>query len=161
MFLFHFIFAHSLSLACAPTADTTTMSVSGRTRQSTIGPKRWLAWGLSPKSSQIFLTIRWLAFDRLICVLVATISSRWWKSRLSSTIRPSLRRSRTLHFGLTRCTSVCLTDVTVICRVVRREVTPYGSWWWTSSIDVKIQALTKTYQDVLWWTRARAFWLVS
>lgn len=136
------------------------MSDSGRMPRSTRGQKRWPVSVSSWRSSLTSPTTRWWDFVRHICVSVATINSRWWRSRLSSTIQPSRRHSTIHHFGPTRCTSVCRTDATATCKHARHEVTPYGRWLWMSWIDAKIQAPMHTFPAVLWLTRAPTFSLV-
>lgn len=86
---------------------TTTTSASGRMPPSTIGRRRWPAWESSPRSLPTWRTIAWWVSGRRICELAVTISSPWWRNRLSCTIPPLPRLWTILRFGRIQCTSGC------------------------------------------------------
>lgn len=138
-----------------------TTSDSGRMRQSTRGRKKWPDSVLLLRNLPISAITLLSVFVRHTCVSVATISSQWWKSRLSCTIQQSLHRSTIHHCGHTQCTSECHIAAMEIFRLALLALMPSGKWSWMNSIDVRIQLMMNICQVVLWLTRAQTFWLVS
>lgn len=125
-----------------------------------IGPRKWPAWELLPKSTPTSQTTQWSESEHRIYALAVTINSPWWKNKPSSTIPPLRRHYQIHHYGRTPCTSRCRIVATEIFNHARPVPTPSGKWSWTSWIVVRIQPMTNICLAALWLTLARTFFPV-